>query len=187
MLPPLSRPSSAPAPRLRQASRLRPLACRHSCSASISTKATLKLASTAAIDGVPDSATCLSSTSTTANPAHTPSSQPQPPGEDATAGPRGRRLIATIASRPRPRPASFHGVAVWPKNRNAAANDNSSDSRCATSLRTMPATATARPSTRKIDGSTTASASSDSHGACGARNASSGGCSTTAVSVAATR
>jgi len=95
--------------------------------------------------------------------------------------------MATIASRPRPRPASFQGVAVWPKHRKAAARESSNDSRCATSLRTMPATATARPSTRKIEGSTTASASSDSHGACGARSASSGGCSTTAVSVAATR
>ena len=92
-----------------------------------------------------------------------------------------------MATRPSARPTNFHGVAVWPKNRNAAANDSSSDSRCATSLRTMPATATARPSTRKIDGSTTASASNDSHGACGARSASNGGCSTAAVSVAATR
>ncbi|MNT78750.1 hypothetical protein D3C72_2180180 [compost metagenome] len=95
--------------------------------------------------------------------------------------------MATIASRPRPSPTSFQGVAVCPKNRNAAASDSSSDKRCATSLRTMPATATARPSTRKIEGSTTASASSETHGACGARKASSGGCSTTAVIVAATR
>lgn len=76
--------------------------------------------------------------------------------------------MATIANSPTPNPASFQPPARSPNTVNAAASDNSSDSRCATSVRTMPATRTERASTRKMPGNATARPSNASHGVCAA-------------------
>ena len=83
-------------------------------------------------------------------------------------------------------PASLNGVGCSPNSTNAASSEISSDSRCAASLRTMPACRTEAPSARKIAGSSTPSPASASQGAPGLCRAASGGCSTSAVSTLAT-
>ena len=83
-------------------------------------------------------------------------------------------------------PSALKAVSRSPNRTNAASSDSSRDSRCAASLRTMPAWRTDAASARKIVGSRMPSATSTSHGAPGPRSVASDGCSSSAVSAPAT-
>ena len=146
----------------------------------------LKLASNAAVEGVPASATCLSRMSIRAKPAQVANSQPQLEAACLASGSL-RALTAAMASRPKASPPSFQALAGSPNSRKAAPSDSSSDRRWATSLRTMPASRTARASTRKMPGRATPRPSRASHGALPSRRDCSDGFSSNKESTPAAR